>query len=90
MNRLDNDASQKPSDSELQRHINSVIRGFRRADSGAENGGHEVIEAMSKSFRRMRPAKVFENLREYLDFRHDNVGAELVDRIPHSFASSNI
>ena len=59
-----------------------MIFGFRKADSGSEKGGYEVIEAMSKSFRRMRPEKASESLREYLDFRHDNVGAKLVAQNP--------
>ena len=66
------------SDTVLQKHIDSVMQGFRRADSIVGNAGQEVIDAMSMSFRRMRPEKGFQTLRQYLEFRHDNVGAESV------------
>ena len=68
----------RPSDSLLQQHVDSIIQGFRDADSVAGNAGHEVVEAMSRSFRRMRPKQQFQSLGRYLEFRHDNVGAELV------------
>ena len=76
--RLSNDALKTASDSELQKHIDTVMQGFRKADSAVGNGGREVIEAMSNSFRRMRPEMKFHTLEQYLEFRHDNVGAKLV------------
>ena len=78
MKRLREDRLEAPSDSELQNHIDAVMQGFRRADSETGTAGHEVIEAMRQSFRRMRPEKKFQTLRQYLNFRHDNVGAESV------------
>lgn len=76
MQRLGTGALEAPLDTVLQKHIDSVMQGFRNADSIVGNGGQEVIEAMSLSFRRMRPEKDFQNLGQYLEFRHDNVGAE--------------
>ena len=64
------------SNSRLQQHIDTVMMGFRNADLTAGNAGAEVIGAMSKSFRRMRPNMQFRTLRQYLEFRHDNVGAK--------------
>ena len=78
MQRLGTGALETPLDTVLQKHIDSVMRGFRNADSIAGNAGREVIEAMSLSFRRMRPEKDFQTLGQYLEFRHDNVGAESV------------
>ena len=52
------------------------MRGFSNADRLGGTAGKEVIEMMSKSFRRMRPDLQWRNLRHYLDFRHDNVGAK--------------
>ena len=76
VNRINNVVLQSPSASPLQQRIDSVMNGFRNADLTAGNAGHEVIEAMSKSFRRMRPELQFRTLRQYLEFRHDNVGAK--------------
>lgn len=67
-----------PSNSELQDHIDAIMQGFRSADSEFGTAGHEVVEAMRQSFRRLRPEKRFQTLRQYLEFRHDNVGAESV------------
>ncbi len=78
MQRLGTDALETPSDTVLQKHIDSVMQGFREADSIVGNAGQEVIDAMSMSFRRMRPEKDFQTLRQYLEFRHDNVGAKSV------------
>lgn len=77
VNRINN-TIKSPSDSILQQHVDSIVQGFRNADSIAGNAGHEVVEAMSLSFRRMRPDQHFQSLRQYLEFRHDNVGAKLV------------
>lgn len=55
-----------------------IMQGFRKADSTLDKAGHAVVEAMSQSFRRMRPERKFHSLRQYLDFRHDNVGAKSV------------
>lgn len=74
--RLSHDALNTSADTPLQKHIDSVVCGFRDADSNGSNAGHEVIEVIRQSFRRMRPETKFQTLREYLDFRHDNVGAE--------------
>ena len=76
--RVNNHVSSSPSDTELQKHIDSVMRGLRKADSIIGSGGQEVIEAMSQSFQRMRPEMQFQTVRQYLEFRHDNVGAKLV------------
>ena len=76
-NRINN-TLKSPSDSLLQQHVDSMTQGFRNADSIAGNAGHEVVEAMIRSFRRMRPEQQFQSLRGYLEFRHDDVGAELV------------
>ena len=78
MNRINHSVLGSPSDSQLQQHIDSVIDGFRKADSIAGSAGHEVIKAMSQAFRRMRPERQFGSLRQYLEFRHDNVGAKCV------------
>lgn len=78
MQRLGNGALETPSDTVLQKHIDSVMHGFRKADSVVGNAGQEVIKAMSQSFRRMRPEKDFQTLGQYLEFRHDNVGAKSV------------
>lgn len=64
------------SNSLLQQHIDFVMIGFRNADRAAGNAGREVIGTMSKSFRRMRPKVHFRTIRQYLEFRHDNVGAK--------------
>ena len=76
--RLGTGAVETLADNVLQKHIDSVIQGFRKADSIVGNAGEEVIKAMSLSFRRMRPEKDFQTLGQYLEFRHDNVGAKLV------------
>lgn len=76
VHRINNFREHSASDSHLQQHIDSVMRGFRNADFTAGNAGKEVIEAMSESFRRMRPKQEFKTLRQYLEFRHDNVGAK--------------
>lgn len=73
--RLGTGALETPSEIVLQKHIDSIMQGFRKADSIVGNAGQEVIEAMSLSFRRMRPEKDFQTLGQYLEFRHDNVGA---------------
>lgn len=51
------------------------MQSYKKADAALGNGGQEVINTMSKAFRRVRPDKEFQTVREYLDFRHDNVGA---------------
>ena len=76
VNRINNFKEHSASDSQLQHHIDSVMLGIRNADLLAGNAGKEVIDAMSESFRRMRPKMQFRNLRQYLEFRHDNVGAK--------------
>ena len=78
MQRLGTGAVETSADNILQKHINSVMQGFRKADSIVGNAGEEVIEAMRMSFRRMRPGKEFQTLGQYLEFRHDNVGAKSV------------
>lgn len=78
MQRLGAGASETPSDTVLQKHIDSVMQGFRKADSTVGNAGQEVIDAMSMSFRSMRPEKDFQTLRQYFEFRYDNVGAKSV------------
>lgn len=76
VNRINNFRQHSLSDSLLQQHIDSVMMGFRKSSHAASNAGEEVINAMSKSFRRMRPTLQFSTLRQYLEFRHDNVGAK--------------
>ena len=71
-----NKESTRPGDSELQQHISGVLRGFRAADQAKGNGGEEVINTMRKAFQRRRPDGEFPTVREYLEFRHDNVGAQ--------------
>ena len=78
MKRLTNDELDGPSKTELQSHIDMIMQGFRKADSTLGKAGHAVIEAMSQSFRCMRPERKFHSLRQYLDFRHDNVSAKSV------------
>lgn len=76
LNRINNFKDHSASDSLLQRHTDAVMLGFRNADLVAGNAGKEVIDMMSKSFRYMRPKMQFRSLRQYLQFRHDNVGAK--------------
>ena len=78
MQRLGDGALETSSNTVLQKHIDSIMQGFRKADSIVGNAGQEVIEAMRLSFRRMRPEKDFQTLGQYLEFRHDNVGAKSV------------
>lgn len=59
MQRLRNDGSETSGDSVLQKYIESVKQGFRKADSTIGNAGQEVIEAMRQSFQRMRPEMDF-------------------------------
>jgi hypothetical protein len=66
----------RPEDSELQQHISDILRGFRAADQATGSGGEEVINTMRKAFQRQRPDGEFPTVREYLDFRVDNVGAQ--------------
>lgn len=70
---LQNVEVQNLEGTKLQGRINSVMQGFRNANS---QGGRDVVEAMILSFRHTRPKKAFNTLREYLDFRHMNVSAE--------------
>ena len=79
MQRLGNDGSETSGDNVLQKHIDSVMQGFRKADYTAGDAGQEVIEAMRRSFQRMRPEKDFQTLGQYLEFRRDNGGAESVN-----------
>ncbi len=76
VHRINNFEENELQGSRLQQYIDAVMRGFRNADCLRGNAGKEVIETMSKSFRRMRPDVQWRNLRHYLDFRHDNVGAK--------------
>ncbi|KAL8648625.1 MAG: hypothetical protein Q9210_004880 [Variospora velana] len=78
VNRINNIKEHLSPNSRLQHHIDSIISGFRAADLAAGNAGQEVIDAMSKSLRRIRPGFQFRTLRQYLDFRHDNVSADYV------------
>lgn len=54
------------------------MQGFQKADSIAGNGGREVIETFGRCCKNLRPAKEFQTLDEYLEFRHHNIAAELV------------
>ena len=76
VHRLHNEEYTDKIHSELQRHIDVVMRGYKEADAILGNGGQEVIDTMSQAFRRVRPDKEAQSVREYLDFRHDNVGAQ--------------
>ena len=80
--RLNNESLQSPDDSALQQHIDSVLRGFQAADQVKGNAGEEVIDSMRRAFRRVRPSGEFMSVREYLDFRHENVGAQWVTELP--------
>ncbi|KAL8880502.1 MAG: hypothetical protein Q9215_003696 [Flavoplaca cf. flavocitrina] len=81
VNRINNIEEHLSPNSRLQHHIDSIISGFRAADLAAGNAGQEVIEAMSKSLRRIRPGFQFRTLRQYLDFRHDNVSANCINYV---------
>lgn len=81
MNRINNTKKHLSPNSRLQHHVDSVISGFQTADLAAGNAGREVIDAMSKALCRIRPGFEFRTLRQYLDFRHDNVNAEYVSRV---------
>lgn len=45
------------------------------------NGGEEVINTMRKAFQRRRPEGEFATVRDYLEFRHDNVGAQYASEV---------
>ena len=81
VNRINNTKQHLSPNSRLQDHIDSIISGFQSADLAAGNAGREVIDAMSKSLRRIRPDFQFRTVRQYLDFRHENVSAKYVPRV---------
>jgi hypothetical protein len=65
------------SPSKMQSLIDEIIAGLHEQDRQYGNpAGLEVIETMVRFFRRPPPPESFPNLREFLDYRHEDAGVQ--------------
>ncbi|KAF7513032.1 hypothetical protein GJ744_011298 [Endocarpon pusillum] len=78
MCRLKGDDTSEPTGSELQRHIDSILRSIEEEDEIEGNGGRDMIAALRRAFKCVHPQGDFETVNSYLDFRNENVGAAFV------------
>lgn len=58
--------------------MDDIVRGIECEDAAGGDGGKEMLDALRDAFRYVHPDKGFQTIKDYLHFRHFNVGAALV------------
>lgn len=64
-------------ESPLQQHLLTIREGLLRGDEEEGNGGIEVLQETIE-FCRHRPPSDFKSVRQYLDYRYEDVGSRQV------------
>ena len=61
------------SDTPLQNRVSEIRRGLLEQDAIAGNGGADIVAALLDFCRHSPPATDFASVREYLDYRYEDV-----------------
>jgi hypothetical protein len=70
--RIEGRTSNSIADTPLQKRIDEIREGFLRGDSEAGNGGAQVLETLVDFCKHSYP-KDFSGVREYLDYRFEDI-----------------